>query len=100
MEEELKEAVSKEVNKELDNTMHVLSESLKKHAVDSIKCKNLERELTGRKEPMVLNIAYLILDEKVEDFKRAVEDLNQNIQTKGFSLEYSGPWPAYNFTSY
>lgn len=100
MEEELKEAVSKEVNKELDNTMHVLSESLKKHAVDSSKCKNLERELTGRKELMVLNVAYLILEEKVEDFKKAAEDLNQNIQTKGFSLEYSGPWPAYNFTSY
>jgi hypothetical protein len=100
MEEELKEAVSKVVNKELDNIMRVLSESLKKHAVDSIKCKNLERELTGRKEPMVLNVAYLILEEKVGDFKKAAEGLNQNIQTKGFSLEYSGPWPAYNFTSY
>jgi len=100
MEEELKEAVSKEVNKELGNTTHTLSESLKKHAVDSIKCKNLERELTGRKESMVLNVAYLILEEKVKDFKKAAEDLNRNIQTEGFYLEYSGPWPAYNFTSY
>jgi hypothetical protein len=100
MEEELREEVSKEVNKELNNIMQVLSESLEKHAVDSIKGKNLERELTGRKEIMVLNVAYLILEEKVEDFKKTIEDLNQNIQTKGLYLEYSGPWPAYNFTSY
>jgi hypothetical protein len=100
MEEELKEVVSKEVNKELNDIMIVLSGNLKKHAVDSIKCRNLERELTGKKEPMVLNVAYLIPEESVKDFKKAAEDLNQNIQTKGFYLEYSGPWPAYNFTSY
>ncbi len=100
MEEELKEAVSKEVDKELNNIMYVLSESLKKYAVDSIKGKILARELTGRKDPMVLNVAYLILEEKVEHFKKAADDLNQNIQTKGFYMECSGPWPVYNFTSY
>jgi len=100
MEEELKEVVSKEVDKELNNIVEGLFESLGKQAVVSTKNKPLENELTGRQEPMILNAAYLISEEKIKDFKKAAEALNQQIQTNGFCLEYSGPWPAYNFTSY
>jgi len=100
MEEELKEVISKEADKELNNIVEILFEGLKKHAADSVKNKILEKELTGRREPMVLNTAYLISEEKIEVFKKEVEDLNQEMQAKGFCLEYSGPWPAYNFTSY
>ena len=100
MEEELKEVISRELEKELNNIVEVLFEGLKKQAVNATKCKILQKELTGRREPMVLNAAYLISEEKIENFKKAVETLNQQIQTNGFCLEYSGPWPAYNFTSY
>ena len=98
MEEELKDVISREVDEELNNIVEVLFEGLKKQAVDATKCKILEKELTGRREPMILNAAYLISEEKIEDFKKEIEDLNQEIQAKGFYLEYSGPWPAYNFT--
>ncbi len=98
MEEELKEVISKEVEKELNNILEGLFEKLAIQAVASIKNKILERELTGRREPMVLNSAYLVPDERIEDFKKEAEGLNQEIQTKGLCLEYSGPWPAYNFT--
>lgn len=100
MEEELKDVISIEVNKELDNIVKDLFESLSKQATASIKSKILEKELTGRREPMVLNSAYLIPREKIENFKKEAECLNQKIQVKGFYLEYSGPWPVYNFTSY
>ncbi len=100
MEEELKDVISKEVEKELNNIVEVLFEGLGKQAVASVKCKILGKELTGRREPMVLNAAYLISEEKIEDFKKAAEALNQQIQANGFCLEYSGPWPAYNFSSY
>lgn len=98
MEEELKEVISREVDKELNNIIEVLFESLGKQAMDSIKSKILGKELTGKCEPMVLNSAYLILEEKIEDFKEEAEALDQEIQAKGFFLEYSGPWPAFNFT--
>jgi hypothetical protein len=49
---------------------------------------------------MVLNSAYLIPEEKIENFKEEAEGLNQKIQAKGLYLECSGPWPAYNFSSY
>jgi len=100
MEEELKEVISREVDNELNNIVEVLFESLEKQAEASIKSKILGKELTGRREPMVLNSAYLIPEEKIENFKKKAEGLNQEIQAKGFYLEYSGPWPPFNFTSY
>jgi hypothetical protein len=98
IEEELKETISKEMEKELNNMTEDLFESLKKQAVASVKSKILEKELTGRQEPMVLNAAYLIPENNIEDFKKEVMGLNQQMQAKGFFLEYSGPWPPYNFT--
>lgn len=98
MEEELKDIVSKEINKELDGVAKSIFEDLKVCAADAVKCKILQKELTGIKDDMVLNAAYLVSEEKVEDFKKEVEDLDQKICKDGFSVKYSGPWPAYNFT--
>lgn len=98
MEEELSDIVSKEINKELDGRTKSIFEDLKICAADAVKCKILQRELTGVREDMVLNAAYLVSEEKVEDFKKEVEDLNRKVYMDGFSVRYSGPWPAYNFT--
>jgi len=49
---------------------------------------------------MILNAAYLILEEEIEGFKKEAGDLNRRMEGEGFYLEFSGPWPAYNFTSY
>ncbi len=100
MEEELKGVVSKEADRELSIIAEGLFKNLGKRAVDSSKGRILEKELTGKREPMVLNAAYLIPEDKVKNFKEEAETLNQEIQMKGFYLEYSGPWPAFNFTSY
>ena len=100
MEEDLKEIIDKEMNNELNILMDVLFEVLRKHAVDSSRNKILEKELTGISKPMVLNAAYLISGEKIEEFNNEAERLKQEIKAEGFSLEYSGPWPAYNFTKF
>lgn len=97
-EEELKKVISKELEKELSNITEGLYESLKKQSVSSVKGKILKKELTGRQEPMVLNAAYLIPEENIEDFKKEAIDINQQIEKNGVFLEYSGPWPPYNFT--
>jgi len=99
LEEQLKEVISKEVEKGINKMMEGAFESLKKQAVTAVKNKILGKELIGRQESMVLNAAYLVLEEKMEDFKKEAEDLNHKMQGKGFFIEYSGPWPAYNFTS-
>jgi len=100
MEEELKEVISREADKELNNITEVLFKKLGRQSVDSVKGKILGRELTGRREPMVLNSAFLIPEGKIVNFKEEAEELDQEIETKGFYLEYSGPWPPFNFASY
>lgn len=100
MEEELKEMIDKEKNNELNNITGFFFEVLKKYAIDSVKNKLLEKELTGISKPMVLNAAYLIPDEKKEEFTDEAERLKLEIKAEGFGLEYSGPWPAYNFTKF
>jgi Gas vesicle synthesis protein GvpL/GvpF len=99
MEEELKEGISEEFDKELNRIAGDLFDELKKQAMSSVKTKLLGRPLTGREEPMVLNAAYLIPEETMEEFKIAAQRLDHEVQGNGFYLEYSGPWPAYHFTT-
>lgn len=99
MEEELKEVISGECDIELNTIAGVLLERLGRHASAFVRCRTLEKEVTGRSGFMLLNVAYLIPDEKEENFIKDAEMMNQEILTKGFYLEYSGPWPAFNFTS-
>lgn len=100
VEGELKELMSSQMDKELNNVADFVFENITKYAVAKVKNKILEKELTGKQESMILNAAYLIPEEKVEEFKKEVGELSQKIQAERFYLEYSGPWPIYNFSSY
>jgi hypothetical protein len=57
----------------------------------------LSRELSGKREPMVLNSAYLVQEKKVNKFKKTVQELKK--KNPEFIIECTGPWPAYNFIS-
>lgn len=100
IETELQDLIKKEANKELSLILHNIQDNLQSFAVSSVKCKNLGKEITGRKEPMLLNIAYHIAMEQVDTFLQAIDSANQSAKSRGFAMEYSGPWPAYNFISY
>ena len=52
-------------------------------------------QLTGNKEPMILNAAYLLDSARHEDFAGAVTALAG--QHPGLRLELTGPWPPYSF---
>jgi hypothetical protein len=52
-------------------------------------------QLTGSKAPMILNAAYLLDDERGEDFATVVSSLGE--QHPGIRLELTGPWPPYSF---
>jgi hypothetical protein len=97
MEEELNELLSKETEKALEKVHNDLLERLEIYAEETREGKILEKELTGRSEPMILNAFYLIKKEKVEGFRAEVLRINKQLETEGLSLEYSGPWPPYNF---
>jgi hypothetical protein len=52
-------------------------------------------QLTGTREPMILNAAYLLDDGRGDDFAAAVSALAE--QYPGVRLELTGPWPPYSF---
>jgi hypothetical protein len=54
--------------------------------------------LSGRKEQMLLNGAYLVSRTDQARFLELVGEIADDPDTSGLSVEVSGPWPAYNFT--
>lgn len=52
-------------------------------------------QLSGNKAHMVLNAAYLLEDQRADDFAAAVATLVE--QHPGVRLELTGPWPPYSF---
>jgi len=54
------------------------------------------RELSGRRDEMLLNGAYLV-DTGDESLRRAVDDLRRDYAGLGVTFEVTGPWPPYNF---
>jgi hypothetical protein len=63
-------------------------EALKKKAVQS-------KELKLFSERLVLNASFLIDRNKIDDFSVEVEQLGNKYQE--IKIQYSGPWPPYNF---
>lgn len=55
---------------------------------------SLKAETTGE---MVLNGAFLVSRELVEEFHNLVEGLKPRLDPRGVSLTLSGPWPPYSF---
>lgn len=51
--------------------------------------------LSGEADPMLLNGAYLVADDRAEEFVCAVRDLDD--RHAAVRLELTGPWPAYSF---
>jgi hypothetical protein len=66
-------------------------------AEESVKTKLLDREMTGKAERMVFNAAFLVHSGKLDAFKKSVDGAAGELQEKGLHLEYSGPWPPFNF---
>ncbi len=54
-------------------------------------------QLSGRKEAMVLNGAYLLDNDRAAEFSAAVAALNDS--DPRLRLELTGPWPPYSFTA-
>ena len=52
-------------------------------------------DLAGQPAPMVLNAAYLVSDERADEFATAVVDLAG--KHRFVQLAMTGPWPAYSF---
>lgn len=66
------------------------------HSAASRRHPPQDRRLSGRAD-MLLNGAYLVDDEAVEDFERLARELES--RWPGLQVEVTGPWPPYSFVS-
>ena len=94
---QIDEAILAEADKAMVRHIDLFFEILNKHAETSTRGKILDKELTGKSQPMILNAIFLISEEKLKDFIKEINKLSKEYKPKGFTFEYSGPWPPYNF---
>ncbi|GAA1937541.1 GvpL/GvpF family gas vesicle protein [Nocardioides marmoribigeumensis] len=71
--------------------------TLGEHAVAARRLAPQDPRLTGRREPMVLNAAFLVPVSDAEDFQAAVSGLD--FRGGVVTAELAGPWPAYSFAT-
>jgi hypothetical protein len=46
----------------------------------------------------ILNAAFLVAHDRVDDFRAAVTMFVRDHERRGFRIEFTGPWPPYHFT--
>lgn len=93
------ELVTDEVDKKIIECGQYCFEKLKDCTVSTVINKLLPREVTEKENEMILNSAYLVSKEKVENFLDIVEDIKNKYNQSGFEFDCTGPWPPYNFTT-
>ncbi len=55
--------------------------------------------LTGRRDQMLLNGAYLVDDRRLDAFRSAVAAIGLEARRDGVHVELTGPWPSYSFAA-
>jgi len=71
--------------------------NLRNFSVEANQGKNLDKAITGREEPMVLNANFLVKEERVGEFQKEVGELKTKYGDLGLIIQESGPWPPCNF---
>jgi Gas vesicle synthesis protein GvpL/GvpF len=81
--------------RELTASVEVIHGALSRLAADSRLHPPQAPQLTGTSEQMLLNAAYLLDEQRSDDFTAAVDALARN--HPALRLELTGPWPPYSF---
>jgi hypothetical protein len=66
-------------------------------AIDSVGLPPQNPELSGHEGRMLLNRAYLVEAEHVQELRGLAAELEQRHSALGVHIELTGPWPPYNF---
>jgi hypothetical protein len=72
---------------------------LAERAAGAVLSRPHDRRLSGRREEMLLNGAYLVPRAEEEGFAAFVSGLAREPEADGLTLELTGPWPPYHFAT-
>lgn len=73
-------------------------ETLGQQAEEKVENRLLDRHLTGKGADMVLNAAFLVKKDRIDDFVQAFKKLNGEFNN--LTCDLTGPWPPYNFVKF
>jgi len=93
------ELIKNMLNEKISEYTQNSFEKLKKMSSRARINKILPKEITEKKEDMVLNSAFLVNKKQIIGFNRVLANLKTKYSDKGLILDCSGPWPPYNFCS-
>jgi len=74
-------------------------EHIKANVDDATLNKNLSRQVTERREEMIMNVALLVSRNRMSSFKKECEILEESLGRLNINIELTGPWPVYNFSA-
>src|SRR5205085_9379919 len=66
-------------------------------ALDAVTRSPQTRDLSGHEGEMVLNAAYLVEADRVDELRAAASAMEAEHRALGVRVELTGPWPPYNF---
>lgn len=94
----VEEEVKDQVATQLAQVTEEIFQELGKEAYESKLSSILPQKVTGKKREMILNAAYLVEQERSARLHERGKGLMEKYAIIGLDLEFSGPWPPYNFT--
>jgi hypothetical protein len=83
---------------QLRERVREIHEALGQLSAEYVRNQPQDAVLSGRKEQMLLNGAYLVGRADQARFLELVGEIADDSSIKGLSVEVSGPWPPFNFT--
>ncbi|MCX7047601.1 MAG: GvpL/GvpF family gas vesicle protein [Candidatus Sumerlaeota bacterium] len=90
-----------EIRKKLDSWVteitHQIAGELDAHIVASRSLKSLARNASGRDKEMTFNWAFLLRQDRRDQFHACLNEIAAQFAGQGVSLDASGPWPPYSF---
>jgi hypothetical protein len=86
------------IRERLREHVREIHDALGQISAEYVRNKPQDAVLSGRREQMLLNGAYLVRRTDEARFLELVGEIAHDSSSKGLSVEASGPWPAYNFT--
>jgi len=87
------EIINAEIQKTLKDIYHSLSQYTDSHKL--LRC--IDKSIHGESQDMLMNAAFLVKWQALNDFKYSVDIWANEYKNKGLIFKINGPWPPYNF---
>lgn len=100
MEKKLDHVIATEFEIEQSRWWKEINQQLKSFVIDTNLRRNWGKEVTNRKDEMMINCDFLIDEHKSEQFFQQVEEIEKSYEALGCTFHLTGPWPPYHFSKF